>query len=554
MRVSDETTRGFQFLKDIIERGEILKLDDPQPTNGGRSYLLTVRASEKEWYFSLGRSQLDDLPGTKSYHEPAIALARGLERRFLNVNPNFFTTLSGRLLKIVIEWPPMQWMSQTGGIVSATGLWVRVTDLVTNEVARCPVLTTHQQEMYNPGTIHFSRPAWVTNTIRTLVDSGFIKFYSNSDLPRAFPDAKMQSGEFSVFDPKSIQSFVASKVWLLGFKAGGGRTETKVWVADPWDAEYLGCTEADLREAAAILDAQGKIVIGQNDDFAYAAKPLIASGGQIESPPIPKTKETFKTVFDVYTPNGLIGEGGSGRVIRVLDRAGKQHALKYLKPDRISSEKERRFKNELAFCFKNAHRNIITVEDWGLAEIDESEVPFYVMPIFPKTLRSVMQQENSPEKMLRLFMQILDGVEAAHNRGIWHRDLKPENILFDETDDQIVVSDFGIAHFSDDAMQTSVETRAQERLANFRYAAPEQRSNGIVDHRTDIYSLGLILYEMLTSQLLQGTSHTRVASIHPKLASLDSIIEKMSCQSPSDRPFSIAEIRVELASALDKSR
>jgi hypothetical protein len=554
MQASDETIRGFQFFKDIVERGRILKLDDPQPINSGNSYLLTVRASEKEWYFSLGRNQLNDLPGTTSYHEPAIALARCLERRFLNVNPNLFTTLSGRLLNIDIEWPPTQWMSQTGGIVSATGLWVRLTDLVTNEVARCPVLTTHLQELYNPGTIHFSRPAWVTNTIRSQVDSGFIKFYSKSDLPGAFPEAKMQTGEFPVPDPKSIQNFVASKVWLLGFKAGGGRTETKVWIADPWDAEYLGYAEVDLREAAAILDAQGKIVIGQNDDFAHAGKPLIASEGRVESPVIPETKETFRTVFDVYTPNGPIGEGGSGRVIRVLDNAGKQHALKYLKPGRISSQKERRFKNELAFCFKNAHRNIITVEDWGLAEIDQAEVPFYVMPIFPETLRSVMQQGNNPEKMLRLFMQILDGVEAAHNRGIWHRDLKPENILFDETDDLIVVSDFGIAHFSADAMQTSVETRPQERLANFRYAAPEQRSNGIVDHRTDIFSLGLILYEMLTSQLLQGTSHRRVASIHPKLASLDSIIEKMSCQSPSDRPFSIAEIRVELASALDESR
>ena len=294
-------------------------------------------------------------------------------------------------------------------------------------------------------------------------------------------------------------------------------------------------------------------MLGQHEDFAQAGKLLIALEGRIESPTVLEAKETFRTVFDVYTPDGTIGEGGSGRVIRVLDTVGKQHALKYLKPGPLSSQKERRFKNELAFCFKNTHPNIITVDDWGLAEVDETEVPFYVMPIFPKTLRSVMQQENDPGKMLRLFMQVLDGVEAPHNRGIWHRDLKPENILFNDIDDRIVVSDFGIAHFSEDAMQTSVETRPQERLANFRYAAPEQRSNGIVDHRSDIYSLGLILYEMLTSELLQGTSHRRVASVHPKLADLDAIIEKMSRQLPSDRPFSIAEIRGELVSALDDS-
>ena len=233
MRVSDETIRGVEFLRNIIEDGKTLMLT-AQPVNSGDSYHLTVRAFEKEWYFSLGRNQLDDLPSTKSYHEPAIALARSLENRFLNVDPNYFTTLSGRLLKIDIEWPPIQWMSEKG-IMAATGVWARLTDLVTKEVAVCPVLTTHLQELHNPGTIHFSRPAWVTNTIRSHVDSGFIKFYPESDLPTRFPDhAKMQTAEFSVPGVKSIQTFVASKVWFLGFKAGGGRTETKVWIADPW--------------------------------------------------------------------------------------------------------------------------------------------------------------------------------------------------------------------------------------------------------------------------------------------------------------------------------
>lgn len=77
---------------------------------------------------------------------------------------------------------------------------------------------------------------------------------------------------------------------------------------------------------------------------------------------------------------------------------------------------------------------------------------------------------------------------------MWHRDLKPENILHDPIENRLVVSDFGIAHFTAELMHTLVETKLAERLANFHYAAPEQRRpGGLVDHRADIYALGLIL-------------------------------------------------------------
>lgn len=541
MPESDETIRGIQYLRDIIQSGKILTLLDPKPVNQGYSYLLRIRAFEKEWYFSLGRNQLDDLPGTKSFHQPAIALAKALEFRFRNVNPNYFTTLSGRLLNIDIQWPRMPWMGQSGELMAATVLWVRIKNLETKELAVCPMIATHQQELFSDGAIHFMRPAYITNTIRSLIDQGAITFYrSEGDLPRQFEHVRMQT-EGYVPQARSVQDFIAKKVWLLGLKAGGGRKETRAWIADPWDAAYLGCTEADLREGANILDAQDKIMLQEDGEFAQVGRVLLASEGKLEQQK-DKAQQTFHTIFDVYTPQGLIGEGGSGRVVRVLDEAGVAHALKYLKPPVMTSEKAKRFRNELVFCFKNTHRNIITVEDWGLAEIDGVQVPFYVMPVYPKTLRSLMKEKKKPEELILLFLQVLDGVEEAHRKGIWHRDLKPENILVDETDKRIAITDFGVAHFSE-LVQTEIETSPHERLANFRYAAPEQRSNGLVDHRADIYALGLILYEMLTSELLQGTSHRRIASIHPKMSALDPLIERMSCQMPSDRPFSIGEVR-----------
>ncbi len=248
----------------------------------------------------------------------------------------------------------------------------------------------------------------------------------------------------------------------------------------------------------------------------------------------------FRTALNSYRLDKVIGEGGAGKVFRAVDDDGAVRALKYLKPESLSSRRTKRFKNELGFCVKNSHPNVISIEDWGLTEIHGTEVPFYVMPLFPETLRSLMEKPSNTDELLEVFLQVLDGVEAAHKAGAWHRDLKPENILYDPTIKRAVVTDFGIAHFPEELLNTSIETRPNERMANFRYAAPEQRSNGPVDQRADVYALGLILYELLTGQLLQGTQHKKIASVHPELAFLDPVIEQMLTQSPSDRPSAIA--------------
>jgi hypothetical protein len=548
MSQSPETTRGIEYLRDIIQGGKVLRLIDPHPENQGYSYLLPIKAFDKEWCFSLSRNQINDLPGTKSYHQPALALAKALESRFQNVDPNYFVTLSGRLLKIDLQWPLHQWMNQNG-IVPAMGLWAYITDLISQEVTKCPVLTTELQMLTGGRMDPFSQPEYITNAIRSFVDSGNVQFYPNSQsLPRGFSEIKLQVGKYAA-EPSSIQDYVARKVWLLGFKAGSGRKETKAWIADPWDAAYLGCTEADLRQAAAVLDAQDKIVLHEDSEFAHAGKVLLASDGRIESPAKVATT-SFRTLFDTYMPKGQIGEGGSGKVLRVIDSEGSEYALKYLKPNSMSSQKMKRFKNELEFCMRNTHRNVITVHDWGLSDVNGVEVPFYVMPVFPRTLRSFMNEEKNSKLLISIFLQILDGVEAAHNVKVWHRDLKPENILVDGSKDQVVITDFGIAHFSEDFLRTAIETGPQDRLANFRYAAPEQRSAGVVDQRADIYALGMILYEMLTGELLQGTSHRQIQSIHPDLAALDPLIDQMNCQAPGDRPFAIGDIRDSLMEKL----
>ena len=544
---SEEIARGLQYLKDIVEAGRVLTLSEPRQINQGNSYLLEIKAGHKEWYFTLSRNQISDLPGTKAHHAPADALARSLDKRFRNIDPNIFVTNSGRMLRIEIEWPVQPSITPTASVVL-----VSITDEVNKTVTRGVVQMTHQQTMPGSESNPYARPAQIINTIRSSVDSGTVTFYASvKEFPKGFLPTNMQVGGYFA-SPPSIQDYLANKVWSLGFMAG--EKGTTVWIADSWDAEYLGCTAAALKRAAAVLDAQEKITLNEDGEFASVGKTLLASGGPVRAT-IETRKPTFRTALSEYVPKKTLGEGGSGKVLLVTDSNGDNFALKYLKPKVQTEQKNKRFKNELAFCTKNTHPNIITIEDNGLAEIEGVEVPFFVMPVFPKTLRTLMQRKAPVEQLLLLFADVLNGVEHAHNSSIWHRDLKPENILVTSDEDRAVVTDFGIAHFDDEYLHTIVDTLPQERLANFRYAAPEQRSRAEADQRTDIYALGLILYELFTGQLLQGTQHRRIGTMNPSYLYLDPIVEGMTCQSPDDRLSAISLIREMLVanSAVAKS-
>ena len=110
-----------------------------------------------------------------------------------------------------------------------------------------------------------------------------------------------------------------------------------------------------------------------------------------------------------------------------------------------------------------------------------------------------------------------------------------------------MVADFGIAHFEEDELYTAVETRNGDRLANFQYAAPEQRDRGRqVDLRADIFARGLILNEVFTGEVLQGSGYKTIASVAPDFAYLDDLVGTMVRQSPLDRPGTVGAIKGEL--------
>jgi eukaryotic-like serine/threonine-protein kinase len=260
-----------------------------------------------------------------------------------------------------------------------------------------------------------------------------------------------------------------------------------------------------------------------------------------------KLPRQLQSALNRYSVLDQIGQGGAGVVQKVRDETGAMFAAKILNPDLATTDRRKRFENELQFCLRNQHSNIVQVTDFGLTTVKSVDTPFLVMPLYDETLRKLMTKGIAPNHVLPLFAKILDGVEAAHLRGIAHRDLKPENILLRSSDDALVIADFGIAQFTQEELYAAVETHPNARLANFVYAAPEQRTRGTsIDLRADIYALGLILNELFTKQVLQGTDFDKIAGIAPDFQYLDEVVHKMVSQKPANRFSSIDEIKKEL--------
>jgi serine/threonine protein kinase len=270
-------------------------------------------------------------------------------------------------------------------------------------------------------------------------------------------------------------------------------------------------------------------------------------------------EKLFETTFGSYFSEEVLGEGGAGRVYRVRDESGTRYALKLLHGHGVTADKRRRFKNEIGFLQNTSHDNLVRVVDHGVLSNAGDKSPFYVMELYDESLRTQMQRGIPYDRVLSLYSQILDGVEAAHLKNVVHRDLKPENVLHRPATMHLVVADFGVARFSAEDLLTAVETKPDTRLANFLYAAPEQRVRGQeVGVPADIYALGLMLNEMFTQHVPHGTGYRKIAHVAEGFAWLDDIVESMLRQDPTARPASIdvlkREIQLRHADAVSRQR
>lgn len=255
---------------------------------------------------------------------------------------------------------------------------------------------------------------------------------------------------------------------------------------------------------------------------------------------------TVKTAFDEYMVSKEVGEGGNGRVFAAKNNSGEMVAIKFLERD--TTEKRKRFKNEICFCERCHHPNIVRVLDRGYSNIGGEDTIFYVMPLYEESLRRRIIRGLSPEEAIEIFIGLLTALATAHRKGVVHRDVKPENIMFMKGSCSPILCDFGIAHLPVDLKETVVVTKPAERMANYLYAAPEQKrgKNEAVGPQADLYAVGLILNEMFTQQVPSAGGYGRIGDIYPEYGFLDQVFERLFQQDPLKRLYPAERVIEEL--------
>ena len=227
-----------------------------------------------------------------------------------------------------------------------------------------------------------------------------------------------------------------------------------------------------------------------------------------------------------------LGEGGMGVVYKAVQKPlGRTVALKVLSPA-LSSDPAfvERFTREARALAQLSHPNIVGIHDFGVHD----GVPFLVMDYVdgPSLRKLLGSRKLAPARALEVVPQICDALAYAHSRGVVHRDIKPENILVDR-EGRVKIADFGLAKLADPD-QTRL-TRTDALMGTPQYMAPEQVENpNRVDHRADIYSLGVIFYEMLTGELPIGRfkAPSERADVDHRL---DPVVLKSLEKAPEDR-------------------
>lgn len=217
-----------------------------------------------------------------------------------------------------------------------------------------------------------------------------------------------------------------------------------------------------------------------------------------------------KILDDRYEIIELIGSGGMANVYKALcHRLNRYDAVKIMRDETAANtELRRRFRAESQAVAMLSHPNIVSVYDVS----HNDDVEYIVMELIDGiTLKQYLQKKSvlDPAEVLDFTIQTAKALEHAHSKGIIHRDIKPQNIMLLK-DGMIKVADFGIA-----SLENTVEENNGETVGSVHYIAPEQARGEAPDARSDIYSLGIVMYEMLTGRLpYVGNSDVEVAVKH----------------------------------------
>jgi serine/threonine protein kinase/Leucine-rich repeat (LRR) protein len=254
-----------------------------------------------------------------------------------------------------------------------------------------------------------------------------------------------------------------------------------------------------------------------------------------------------------YRILNCVGRGGMGIVFRAIDpKLQRVVAVKALAPDIARDPMARkRFEREARSAAAVSHPHVVVIH-----AVDETHNPPYLVMEFVqgKTLAEKLATHGalSVKEILRIGSQIAEGVAAAHKQGVVHRDMKPANILLENGIERAKVTDFGLAKTIDDMAMT----RTGDLSGTPQFMSPEQASGGTIDHRTDLFSLGTILYAMCTGRppfradnplailkrICEDTPRP-IQQVNPDIpAWLSEIVDRLLAKSPVDRFQSAAEV------------
>jgi eukaryotic-like serine/threonine-protein kinase len=269
------------------------------------------------------------------------------------------------------------------------------------------------------------------------------------------------------------------------------------------------------------------------------------------------------TQLGPYKIEAPIGAGGMGEVFRATDtRLHRTVAIKILPRDQVAdADRKKRFLQEARAASALNHPNIVTLYDIA----SDNGIDYLVMEyVSGKSLDKLITSKGlPPAEALNYAQQIANGLAAAHAAGIVHRDMKPGNVMV-TAESQVKILDFGLAKLTEHAASAEGETRTQESalteagtvMGTVAYMSPEQASARPLDHRTDIFSLGVMLYEMLAgTRPFRGKSQveTMHAIIHdpaPPISSvppsLQEVLEKALGKDPRDRYQHAGDLALDL--------